>query len=242
MNITNQIVQSTMYPRVPRYTLGIDIETKDTRATAYILAIGCVLFDNYTLKKINILDLGFLPDDPEQAHRTESKSTIEWWHTRSNNPRFPTQEAYDRAWGGKLSYSEGMRIFDQFIRELPGKYEVVLPMRGPDFDAVILQNATQDLNLRTPIPARMLDSHRTVERVVTALGLPSISEAEACRFKMGGEPLLHWAVYDASIEGYETARMYYALHSIRANGYDLTAAAFEGWSIEESDAQDLTKV
>lgn len=225
-NLITQAVRVT----IPKYTLGIDIETKNVTADSYILAIGAVLKNNYTLKTIACLNLEFDANDPEQANRTESDFTIRWWNTRGEEPKFPSQAAYDRTWTGTITFLQGMELFDKFMRQLPRDGDIVLPMRGPDFDYVILKDALRDAGIsRTPMYARALDSHRTIERVLEALEIPPISQAEHEQMVWKKEPLPHVAIYDAAIEGYETARMYHLLHCIKTIGYDATIKRIKEW-------------
>ena len=235
MDAETNLIRQAVRVSIPRYTLGIDIETKNVTANSYILAIGAVLFDNYTLKTQACLNLEFDPNDPEQANRTEANFTLDWWHTRGEEPKFPSQAAYDRTWSGTLKFLAGMELFDKFMRQLPRDGDIVLPMRGPDFDYVILKDALRDAGIyRTPMYARALDSHRTIERVLEALEIPPVSEAEHKNMVWKGEPIPHVAIYDAAIEGYETARMYHLLHCIKTIGYDETIARIKSW--EDSKA------
>lgn len=218
---------------IPRWTLGLDVETKDVIAPAYLLAIGGVLIDNYTLKAHSTLNVTLNPNDPEQAHRTTADFTIKWWETRGDM-RYPSQEAYDQTWGGTLSFSEGMGLFDKFMRTLPKDGEMVIPMRGPDFDYPILKDACRNLGLRTPLYGRPLDSHRTVERVCMALEMPPISESEWAVVYKGRPFTPHIAVDDAAHEAYETARMYHFLHKVCELGHREAIEYMEGWKTERA--------
>ncbi len=238
MSEVQDLVNQALRPKIPRYTLGIDIETKNVTADSYILAIGGVLYDNYTLKCISVLNITFDPFDEQQQNRTESDFTIKWWMTRGEEPKFPSQEAYDRTWSGTTKFYQGMELFDKFMRQMPRDGAIVLPMRGPDFDYVILKDALRDADIqRTPMYARALDSHRTIERVIESLDIPTVNETEHKRLWRGPRPLHHVAVYDAAYEGYETARMYHLLHCIRVIGYKETINRVTQWqdgSVEES--------
>lgn len=209
---------------LPRYTLGLDVETKDTAETSYLLAIGAVLYDNYALKFITSFRIAFDPNDPEQEDRTESESTITWWqsHMGEGDDRTPSDIAYDLAWGGTTKFSVGMEAFVKFMRQLPKDGEIAIPMKGPDFDYPILRNALLYAGNDYRIHARPLDSSRTVERVCHSLELPVIKDEELRIFWKGPKRMPHVAVWDAGYEGYEAARMYYALHLIKTVGYDET--------------------
>lgn len=218
---------------IPRFTVGTDIETKDTEATAYILSIGSVMFDNYTLKPVSTLNITFDPDDPEQAQRTASPRTLDWW--AGSDATSPTREVHDITWSGKTPFSVGMQQVDEYFRSLPyGKF--TMPMKGPDFDYVILKHALRQLGMyRTPLHARPLDSSRTIERVYQSLELPPISEAEISRFWSHSKQLPHVAIYDAGYEGYEGARMYHALHLIKTVGYDEACSRLKQLSDNDVD-------
>jgi hypothetical protein len=213
---------------IPRYTVGADIETKDTEASAYLLSVGAVMFDNYTLKPVSVLNVTFDPEDPEQASRTSSPQTLDWWAGRGEG--HPTQLAHDMTWHGRTTFNEGMKQVDSYFRSLPyGKF--AMPMKGPDFDYVILRHALRQLGMyRTPLHARPLDSSRTVERVNHGLEIPPISDIEIQRFWNYPERIPHVAVYDAGYEGYETARMYHCLHLIKTIGYDGMLKEVEKWT------------
>lgn len=207
---------------IPRYTLGLDVETKDTAETSYLLAIGCVLFDNYSLKFVSSFRVGFDANDPEQEDRTESESTIEWWESHQGNggKAYPSDIAYDLAWGGTTKFSSGMDAFVKYMKALPRDGYTVMPMKGPDFDYPILRNALKYGGFDYRIHATPLDSSRTIERIYAALELPPIREEELRVFWKGPVQLPHVAVFDAGFEGYEAARMYYGLHLIKTIGYD----------------------
>jgi len=230
----------SIVPEIPRYTLGLDIETKDVVPSSYILAIGAVLYDNHTLKVIATWRIDFDPNDPEQGNRTVCERTVDWWNTRKPGNAFPSQQAYDLTWNGTTKFKDGMQQFAKYMNENPRNGVTVVPMRGPDFDYVILRDALKDAGINYRMPARNLDSHRTVERVISALGIPPASENEVQRWWKGPEPLHHVAVFDAAWEGYETARMYHILHCFRLLGYDGTMEMVKSWSEAAKPLEEYT--
>lgn len=213
---------------IPRFTVGTDIETKDTVASAYILSIASVMFDNYTLKPVSILNVTFNPNDPEQGNRTSSDRTLDWW--AGNDASSPCKLAHELTWNGTLGFRAGMEEVDKYFRSLPyGKF--TMPMKGPDFDYVIIKHALRELGMyRTPLHATPLDSVRTVERLSQGLELPPISDLELKRFWKSDTKLPHTAVYDAAIEGYETARLYHCVHLIKTVGYQAMMAELDKWA------------
>jgi len=223
---------------IPRYTVGTDVETKDVKESSYLLSIGEVLFDNWTLKVIGVFHVTFNPNDPEQAHRTVSDRTMDWWMNRSDPSVFPTQAAYDFTWSGTMGFKQGMDLYAKNLFQMPKDGAVVRAMRGPDFDFPILKSCLRDTqNYRAPLYASPLDSHRTVERVLESLDIPPLTENEITSFWRGGQPIPHVAVYDAGLEGYETARMYHILHLIKTIGYDKAIETVNSWSTKLIDAK-----
>lgn len=224
---------------IPKYTIGTDIETKDVAETAYILSIGVVIFNNYTLSVVGSLRVDFDPDDPEQSERTVSENTMEWWGNAHGDGcnRYPSLIAHSIAFGGKTKFNDGMSQYAKFLAQLPKDGKHVTPMRGPDFDYPILKHALRQTgNYKAPLYASPLDSHRTVERILEALDVPKINDSEVKRY-WKGPPMPHVAIYDGALEGYETARMYHILYLIKTIGYDGMLEVIKSWDNEP--AKDL---
>lgn len=198
---------STILDKITQYVLGIDIETKGTSKDAYILSISYCLIDVWTLKVIECFNVAFDPNDPGQAHRTYSNGTMRWWdEADDSDPTKPSLMARNIAWSGTTPWNDGMNSFLKSMVQINRNYDYVIPMRGPDFDAVILEDAVKDFNFKRVLYPRRYDSHRTVERVGKLL--PDINEAEYKRV-WKKEPNLHESAFDSAIEAYDTARMYF---------------------------------
>jgi hypothetical protein len=225
----------------PTVVVGLDVETKALVPNSYILSVGLAAYDIKTLRCVEFAEFVFDPNDPEQITRAIDKNTIEWWHNhQDNNPRYPTKAVFEHTWGGTLPFSTGMSKLASILRPYSKRDDVVMPMRGPDFDMPILINALQETgNRKGALYARNLDSHRTVEKVIASLELPALTEKEV--IANIGEIKLHTAGFDAAVEAYDTARMYHGLHLIKELGYEKTYAYFESLASGDSISFPNTK-
>lgn len=68
-----------MQVHIPRYAIGLDLETLDTRPTALVTQIGLVLSDLSTGVILEELEILPLLDRRNQPRATVDANTIQWW-------------------------------------------------------------------------------------------------------------------------------------------------------------------
>lgn len=211
-------IRGNAMSKIPTHTVGTDLETASTNHNAFIFGIGSAAFQVSDLTMISSMEARIDRKDSTQEGREVDQNTMDWWH--GSDPWCPTREARFHAMGGKLNLLQAAEQYREFYYSLPigTNTEVVHAMRGPDFDMPILDNIMKFVGLKNPLKFSRLDSHRTSERGLLALGIERTTDAEIERF-WNKPKHKHTAEFDAAVEGYELAKFYYLLSAINEFGY-----------------------
>lgn len=209
-------------PTVPALITGIDLESKDTQLSAYILALGSVTFDvkKYQLTECSRMELD--PEDPEAKELfTESPATMRWWNEVDKNEFAPTELARKIAFGGATLHRGGIEFFNRVLTTL-NKRNSIFTARGPEFDMRLFEVTCRRYGIDHRLRFSNFDSDRTAERMLSALGCPKISENELKKYIRCTEAdgPLHSAHFDAAKEGYRTMRAYWLVAIAGAYGLD----------------------
>lgn len=209
--------------RIPNIVIGADGETKSMRSDAYLLAVGFAGWDVTTLRYIGGYYQTIDPND-EKAKSIfhEDPGTMAWWRGEGDNPAYaPSPEAYKEAFSGTMKMPEALWGAYRWLETFRDKV-CTITMRGPDFDSPIMMNAFLQCDVPTSILRRfsMLDSDRTAERIMHALGLVPDYQAESHNWTRGKDAYLHHAGFDACREGYITARMYHLALIAKRHGFE----------------------
>lgn len=218
----------------PKIVTGLDIETDGSGADSYISSVSMASFMVTDLSLVNQYDYIIGLNDSLQANRVREERVLDWWRGLGNNAHtnlggkpndFPQRKAYEILQRGNGNLMDALIGLDSYLYEMNRKYglslgEHVLVCKGPDFDPVILQHARKELGVRFYMPARMLDSARTMERISTCLQLPKVNKEALGRLTPYGEFIEHVSLCDALYEGFEAARNYNILTKIPSLGLD----------------------
>lgn len=212
----------------PEYVNGLDIETKSEKINCFIIGIGMVTFSVRTMSIVNVTNLLIDPEcqiQQVELKRDTSQNTMDWWFPEEPTEWSPSKEAQDWSWSGTLSTEQALDTLDGVFRDLNrNKNTTVHTMRGPEFDYIRLNSLYEDMGRRWDLRWSMLDSDRTVERNLKALGFSSsLSEKEIEYISPSDNFVLHVAVCDAAKEAYLTAKLYHLLWWVRNHGYDKAA-------------------
>ena len=198
---------------IPKYVVGLDIETKSNMLNCFILSIGLAVYDVRTLECIDEFYYRIDPKDPTQEKRHVSEYTLTWWKEWDVNQYAPSKAAYDDTWGGKGNLKEGLTLMGAFIDKYRSQENrpPVFITKGPEFDINVINNALYDTGLFKEIRMGISnqDSARTIERAFAALQL---------KVQRPKDAIPHTAIGDAKIEGFEGAYFYNLLDRIRDRG------------------------
>lgn len=131
----------------------IDLETLDTVASAKILSLGAVLFDQTgaVLNRLYVeLEVG------SQSQRTMSDSTLRWWLRQSAEARMTLGQEKDT----RVTVEHALRR----LQQLTDKWtNVKVWSNGANFDEPILSHAYAELGLPTPWKFWNVRCYRTVK-------------------------------------------------------------------------------
>lgn len=217
---------------IPKIVSGLDIETDGTGPDAYISSISLASWQVSDLSLIGTYDYLIGLNDELQVNRQREERVVDWWRGigKQGNTNlggtdniYPSRRAYDILKDAKGNLMDALIGLDSYLYEMNRGLslgEHVLVCKGPDFDPVIIQHARKELNVRFYLPARALDSARTIERVNACLQLPMIDKAALGRLTPYGEFIDHVSLCDSLYEGFEAARTYNILSQIPSLGLD----------------------
>lgn len=208
---------------IPKIVSSLDIETGGAGEDAYIASISLA---SWLVKDLSFLGysdylIGF--DDPMQLTRTREDRVMDWW--RGLGEDSPDRRAYEVLKNARGNLMDGLQMVDNYLYRTNKEHnlqlgEHVLFCKGPDFDPVIIQNARKQLAVRFYMPARMLDSSRTAERVEACLQMPAVDRVKLGKVSPYNEIIDHISVCDAIYESFQGARMYNTLLSLSGAGLD----------------------
>ena len=130
----------------------IDLETRDTLLCSKVVSIGAVKLDfhrpfNTCIHSNFYIELDWF----KQTNRSRSKSTDEFWESKS--------QAVKAALDGKCSLFQGLWELDRYI----SKGDVVWG-NGSVFDIGILTHCYEQLNKNPPWHFRDVNDYRTIKR------------------------------------------------------------------------------
>src|SRR4051812_7363655 len=117
--------------------ISFDLETLDTKASAVILSIGAVIFDEDNLYESIKLNLSI--EEQLRWGRTIGASTLLFWFGQSGEARLA-------ATINPVPLMRGLALFQSF---LPG-YKTPLWANGQDFDLGILGNLYDTISVKRP--------------------------------------------------------------------------------------------
>ena len=120
----------------------IDLETMGLRPTSAIVSIGCVLFDQTTIKDKFYTNVSL--QSCLDAGLTTDKSTVDWWAKQSEEARSAWQK--DDA----PSLFEGLGSFGNWLRSHCHEKFICPWGNGSDFDLVLLKSAYESQQAETP--------------------------------------------------------------------------------------------
>lgn len=208
---------------IPKIVSSLDIETAGTGENAYIASISLASWVVKDLSFLGYCDylIGF--NDPMQTGRQRDDRVIDWWRGLGDNP--PDRRAYDILNNARGNLMDGLQMVDNYLYRINKEDnlklgEHVIFCKGPDFDPVIIQNARKQLGVRFYMPARMLDSSRTAERVESCLQMPAVDRVKLGKVSPYNEIIDHISVCDAIFESFQGARMYNTLMALSGAGLD----------------------
>lgn len=208
---------------IPKIVSSLDIETAGTGENAYIASISLASWVVKDLSFLGYCDylIGF--NDPMQTGRQRDDRVIDWWRGLGDNP--PDRRAYDILNNARGNLMDGLQMVDNYLYRINKEDnlklgEHVIFCKGPDFDPVIIQNARKQLGVRFYMPARMLDSSRTAERVESCLQMPAADRVKLGKVSPYNEIIDHISVCDAIFESFQGARMYNTLMALSGAGLD----------------------
>lgn len=229
---------------IPTIIIGVDVETKSTRADAYPVSIGAGAWDIATMRLIATHYQTIDPNDEKaKAIFHEDPYTMAWWRGEGDNPDYaPSREAFAEAFSGTMPMPEALWGMYHFFEKFKS-HKVALSMRGPEFDQPILMNAFSQCDVPTSLLKRfsMLDSDRTAERIMHAFNLTPDYRAESHNWTRGKDAYLHHACFDAAREGYITARIYHLAMVARLHGFDRMLEAHNQLMTGEYTAMDYLR-
>lgn len=208
---------------IPKIVSSLDIETGGAGDNAYIASISLASWKVSDLSFLGYSDylIGF--EDEMQAHRSKEDRVMDWW--RGLGEDSPDRRAYEVLKNARGNLMDGLQMVDNYLYRTNKDHDLklgehVIFCKGPDFDPVIIQNARKQLAVRFYMPARMLDSSRTAERVETCLQMPAVDRVKLARVSPYNEIIDHISVCDAIFESFQGARMYNTLMSLAGAGLD----------------------
>ncbi|AFQ96672.1 putative endodeoxyribonuclease [Erwinia phage phiEaH2] len=210
-------------PTMPSIVVGADVETQSLRDDAYIIAMGLVGFDIPTMKMVGSFYKTIDPKDPKAMEIFHiDPSTLGWWEGKDNPDYAPTEQARIEAFSGTEKIDQVLWEAKKWLDTISANHEIVITMRGPEFDSPKIMNAFQQCD----VPAgkfrkfSILDSDRTTERLAHAFGLVPNHTAEAHHWTRGKDAYEHNAGFDAAKEAYCTARMYHLALVAKTYGFE----------------------
>ena len=208
---------------IPKIVSSLDVETGGAGENAYIASISLA---SWVVKDLSFLGysdylIGF--EDSMQANRQREDRVMDWW--RGLGEDSPDRRAYEVLKNARGNLMDGLQMLDNYLYRMNKDHglqlgEHVLFCKGPDFDPVIIQNARKQLAVRFYMPARMLDSSRTAERVETCLQMPAVDRVKLGKVSPYNEIIDHVSVCDAIFESFQGARMYNTLMALSGAGLD----------------------
>lgn len=203
--------------KIPEYVIGFDVETKDVLPSAKVLSLSGACIRVSDMQLCSVFDYLIDPNDPSQANRSESYSTLKW-HENTGPERFkPSEKSKEITWSGHHTMDQ---VLKRVIGELKAykKSNHVITSCGPDFDMTILQDLARYYGINYDIRYSIYDSVRTAKRGLDALGLPYITPDLMEKYAiLQDEDLRHTSKFDAVEEAVITARYYNVLMSLRGN-------------------------
>lgn len=216
---------------IPLQCGALDVETKGTEFDAYVLSISGAMYSVLTLKPVACMNANIDPNDPEQAHRSTSDHTMEWWSEAGQKNR-PSILARTIAFSGNNSTKAGLSVLKKFLDGLPkqrGSYTIA--MKGPDFDYPILKTLLKDLDVKyVKLYGGDLDSSRTIERMFAMFDFPPIGPNEfRTNVVRHGPSDEHISSVDAAIEAYSAARLYHLGYLTLTKGREYALEQIKSW-------------
>lgn len=208
---------------IPKYVSGLDIETGGAGADAYIASLSIATWRVSDLAYVGHFDylIGF--EDPMQKGRSFEPRVMDWWKGLGDGA--PDKRAYEILCNARGNLMDGLQGLDNYLYRMNRENnlklgEHVLVCKGPDFDPVIIQHARHQLNVKFYMPARMLDSARTMERMAACLQMPAVNRQALAKLSPYGEVIEHVSICDAQLEGFEAARLYNTALALAGAGLD----------------------
>lgn len=216
--------------KMPAIVIGVDVETGSLRSDAFIFSAGASAWDVTLLRHIGC-SYGVADANDEKAAAIFHKdpATMSWWEGKEDPSRSPCREAYNEIMSGTIKLPELLWQISKFVTSFADK-NAVITMRGPEFDNPILMNAFAQCDVSPGFLRKFskIDSDRTAHRMMATLGFHPDLDAEEHNWTCGNQNAYpHHAGYDATAEGYMTARAYHLMMLVNKLGYDRAAQANE---------------
>lgn len=142
-------------PHLPPWALVLDIETTDTRPTARVLAIGIALVDNRTREVVAIDNLRL--DLHEQAFRSQSDETMEFWRSQPERTRAEAFFAKPRR-----HPVDALNALSEVVEEHAACGALTVWGNGSSFDIVILEDLYRHFGCKVPWTYRQHRDLRTL--------------------------------------------------------------------------------
>ena len=217
-------------PDLPEEVVGVDVETKSTSPTAYVVSIASVSFNVRTLSQTSAFYRTIDPNDVDAvACFTEDADTMKWWRGEGDPSYSPDPIAYKEAFSGTDKMPQVFKDLVDYLEPIRRKFKHVITTRGPEFDIPIISNVLRQCGLYEGIFRRYSanDSDRTAERFTIAFAFDLDYDCEKVMWCKTKEYVPHMPAFDAGMSAYRTARLYHLAYITRTYGYPkaLEAAA-----------------
>jgi hypothetical protein len=126
----------------------IDIETLDTKPSAVIASIGCVVVNVFTGEFVSeFYERCEIVHQSTTLGRTKSQSTIDWWDKQAVDCLPAYQEVFDKGFKRDKLYNVLPRLNDFLTNTFDGN-RVQLMGNGPEFDNAALNHAMEQFNIK----------------------------------------------------------------------------------------------
>lgn len=214
--------------KLPKLVHGFDVETQSLKPTAYILSGSIQTFDIQQLKRVDGIYGTIDPNDPDARCFDVDPSTVDWWHGKGDPQYAPSVTSRTEAYSGTTPMPQVLKTWTEYLDKYKSE-ESVIVTRGPEFDIPIMMNALKECGVYMGLFRRftMNDSDRTMERVLSMLGLNGDLHLEESRWMNGEVFDAHNPKHDAALSAYRTARVYHMCNLIHEYGSDVAKEAHE---------------
>lgn len=176
--------------------ISLDIETLDTSTSSVVLSIGAVVVTADGVDPTRTFYKRLAIQEQINAQRTISESTLRFWMAQHADVR-------ENTWGSAVHGTLGQPVrfvlesLKDWVRD-QGRSSVPVYVKGPQFDAAIIDDLADTFAVERPIHYRQWRDVRTVEDVLRMSG-----HGDTLAMKQDARPttMAHDALADAVMQG-----------------------------------------